>query len=1172
MNSQNNRESKRYKSKYVPVMITMIIVTSMILSSVMVVAKPEIIEKESIPVIKQMATTHAPIRINSNSDFTAPNGVNSGSGTFADPYIINNWIIDATGFGCGIYIGNTTKYVVIKNCHLTNASGFYAVTYYYDVGTYLFSGENVTVADNNITNNNYGGILLDDSSYNTIDNNNITDTKRGISISNSYNNNITHNNVSDNTVFGISLYSSSYNNNVTDNNVTTSGTYGIRLVTTSNNNITNNNAINNYGMGIYLYSSSYNDIIENNINNNSYGVYLTSSSTNNDIYHNNFIGNTFNASDDSTNNKWNGSYNLTNRGNYWGDYVGVDIYKGWNQTILGSDGIGDTPYNITGTAGSQDMYPLMGYFINYSYPIADAGDDIFSDLGDVVFDGSGSVSNVTITNYSWSFYDGSTKYLYGVNPTYNFTNYGSYIVTLNITDANNNTDEDNMTVTIRALPVANAGSDQYVYTNSSLTLNGTNSTDNDGTIVNYTWTLDGDNYYGNVTIVNTSGFLSGTYTALLKVTDNDGANGFDNATIYMQHHPIADAGSDQYGIGIHYLNGSNSLGKITNYTWNFTYNSTPQQLYGVNVSFNFSIQGNYTITLNVTDGNFTNSDTVIIYAIPPVANAGIDDSIYRNVTYQFNGTNSTGTIANYTWNFTYNSTNTFMYGVTPTFNFSILGTYNVTLNITDIYGFSDTDSMNLTVLNQLPIADAGSNETIFKSTYQFNGTNSTDLDGHISNYTWNFTYNASAQIIYGSQPSFKFWAIGNYTVMLNVTDNDGANGFDNVTLTVLNTNPIADAGIDIVGKRVINLDGTGSYDPDGTIVNYTWNFTYSGSPVILYGVSPSFDFNISGFYNITLNVTDNDSDTDEDIVMVEIVFASPIADAGTDIVSIRGIIQFSGINSFDSDGTIINYTWNFTYNSLPAFMYGATPTFDFQIIGFYNVTLNVTDDDYRFGEDIVMVEIFLDPPIANAGADQGTLKGTYVMDGSGSTDSDGTIINYTWNFTYSSLPVTRWGSGFSFDFLLEGVYVITLNVTDDDALTDEDYVVVTIIFVPPIADAGVNRTVITWNPITINGSESSDIDGNIVNYTWNVTFGNTTTILYGIEQVVSFDESGTANVTLTVTDDDGLMSNDTIVLTVLNPMTETFNFLLLLLPLLIIMLFIVWLKRRSRELTEGDIT
>jgi parallel beta-helix repeat protein len=86
-------------------------------------------------------------------------------------------------------------------------------------------------------------------------------------------------------------------------------------------------------------------------------VFLENSSYNNKVYFNNFIDNIEDQAVDIPGaNSW--DYGYPAGGNYWSDYAGVDNFSGVNQDDPGSDGIGDTPYEIP-PAGAQDTYPLM---------------------------------------------------------------------------------------------------------------------------------------------------------------------------------------------------------------------------------------------------------------------------------------------------------------------------------------------------------------------------------------------------------------------------------------------------------------------------------------------------------------------------------------------------------------------------------------------------------------------------------------------------------------------------------------------------------------------------------------------------------------------------------------------------------------------------------------------
>jgi parallel beta-helix repeat protein len=156
------------------------------------------------------------------------------------------------------------------------------------------------------------------------------------------------------------------------------------------NNITANN-----NHGIHIDSSFNNSVSGNNITaNNGSGIILVSSSSNN-IYHNNFVNNgaygTQAFSYNSTN-VWDDGYPLG--GNYWSDYVGVDLYSGPYQNQTGSDGMGDAPYVIDGN--NQDNYPPMK---PYPWAAHDVGITSLAPSEIVVVLGSPLIINVTVFNY-----------------------------------------------------------------------------------------------------------------------------------------------------------------------------------------------------------------------------------------------------------------------------------------------------------------------------------------------------------------------------------------------------------------------------------------------------------------------------------------------------------------------------------------------------------------------------------------------------------------------------------------------------------------------------------------------------------------------------------------------------------------------------------------------------
>jgi parallel beta-helix repeat protein len=299
-------------------------------------------------------TISTPFRINSNADFTASGKCSGGNGSAGNPWIIEDYNINGTGWGYCIYIGNTTDCFVIRNCYLHHANGINIIPYYYDSGLILYNVQNSTVTNNTASSNIRYGIYLYTSSKNTVSHNIALNNDIGIYLVSSSSNNTVSDNTASNNWVGIYLVSSICNA-ITNNTASSNTGEGICIFSSSNiNTIANNTANLNVNCGIYLYSASNINTIANNTASNNYrGIYICFSSNYNTIYHNNFINNTNQAYDDSIN-LWNLSY--PSGGNYWSDYAGVDNFNGVNQDIPGFDGIGDTPYVFT---TNQDNYPLM---------------------------------------------------------------------------------------------------------------------------------------------------------------------------------------------------------------------------------------------------------------------------------------------------------------------------------------------------------------------------------------------------------------------------------------------------------------------------------------------------------------------------------------------------------------------------------------------------------------------------------------------------------------------------------------------------------------------------------------------------------------------------------------------------------------------------------------------
>ena len=241
----------------------------------------------------------------------------TGNGTFSDPYVIENLEIDGENSGTCILIENSTVYFRIENCNLYNAGDFPAAGI--------------------ILNNTKNGYLID---------NICSPNFSGISLYNSHNNTISGNIANDNEFYGI-LVTGCANNTILGNTIN-NNVHGISLNLGGaiNNDIRENTLINN-GIGIQAWHAIINNNISRNlISKSDCGIKIESTADyNNTLYLNCFTDNGLHVLDNGLNYWDNGTV-----GNYWDNYTGSDS---------NTDGIGDTPHIIAGSARSQDNFPLM---------------------------------------------------------------------------------------------------------------------------------------------------------------------------------------------------------------------------------------------------------------------------------------------------------------------------------------------------------------------------------------------------------------------------------------------------------------------------------------------------------------------------------------------------------------------------------------------------------------------------------------------------------------------------------------------------------------------------------------------------------------------------------------------------------------------------------------------
>jgi len=330
----------------------------------------------------------------------------------------------------------------------------------------------------------------------------------------------------------------------------------------------------------------------------------------------------------------------------------------------------------------------------------------------------------------------------------------------------------------------------------------------------------------------------------------------------------------------------------------------------------------------------------------------------------------------------------------------------------------------------------------------FNASSSHDSDGTIVTYQWTFGDGSNGT---GVTASHIYTTTSNhtYSVTLTITDDGGGQAIAThvVSVTPLppNSPPVASFTVTPssgVAPLNVSFNASTSSDSDGSIVSYEWSFGDGGSDA---GVTTSHTYQNAGTYTAVLRVTDNDGSTDTAsrfITVTGVVNQPPVAafsfvrdptDAHTFI--------FDASASANSDGTLTHWAWDFgddtglTVSQSPTIM-----NHRYMIAGTYTVTLTVYDNNRMSNTVTHTVTIPASPgnqsPISvfSYSPTNPVAGSTVFFDGSASSDPDGTISAYLWNF----------GDGYASDigptvyhqYVALGAHSVALQVIDNGGMTN----------------------------------------------------------------------------------------------------------------------------------------
>jgi PKD repeat protein len=401
-------------------------------------------------------------------------------------------------------------------------------------------------------------------------------------------------------------------------------------------------------------------------------------------------------------------------------------------------------------------------------------------------DSSGSVARS-----NWDL-DGNGHYdTVGSSVSHRYDRPGTYTVRLKVTGPHGKTSvaATKITVTSDRAPVAVIHMPADAYVGQNVTASASGSYDPDGRIVRYDWDLNGDGNFGQGGSTHSFSYdQPGDYTATLEVTDDKGNSAVARTVIHVHDYPdpqsrlTCDSTDVVSGSTVScHADDSTSPTRITKHEWDMNddgqYGSG-----GTDSSYRYATPGNYTVHLRVNDSNGNQSESTLDIRVenrPPAAVITVPSKVVAGQPATFDGSHSSdpdGPLAAWDWDL--DSGGTFeQSGTSVTTTFSTWGMHAIALRVTDDRGDTAVATVDVKVLAP-PVASGGvvtASPAAGSNTY-FVANGSSDPDGTISKYQWDFTGDGAADRTTYSASTQTYWrwtVAGSYQVKLTVTDNDG---------------------------------------------------------------------------------------------------------------------------------------------------------------------------------------------------------------------------------------------------------------------------------------------------------------------------------------------------------------------------------------------------------------
>ncbi|MDO9536849.1 MAG: PKD domain-containing protein [Thermoplasmata archaeon] len=663
----------------------------------------------------------------------------------------------------------------------------------------------------------------------------------------------------------------------------------------------------------------------------------------------------------------------------WSFYDGgplVNLYGVNVSYVFAQPGNYTITLNISDASGNWDADICVIYVNDSTAPVADAGSEQSVNEDEVVyFDGSGSTDNVGVVWYNWTFGDGIYQNGANATPNHTYTNVGTYIVTLNVSDAAGNWATDTCLVFVKNVaPIANAGGNKTGNEGVTITFNGNASADtpSDNSTLTYVWYFgDGNSEAGK--IVNHAYADNDVYNATLVVTDDNGCVDSDtcNVTVNNVAPVIMPVGNQTAQQGVPFTLRINAT-DVPADTLTFSDNTTLFDINPITGMIEFTPTnddvGNHSVNITVVDDDGGVSHTILNITVKNTNDAPVIESIGQQTavedieyTLQVNASDVDVSDDVLTYSLTAYPSGMSIEGTTGLISWTPtnadVGMHTITVKVEDSIGAFDTESFTIIVsnVNDAPTIITNSLANATEDRFYMAYIQVVDVDAgdsliySLDTYPVFLSIDSLTGLLFGMSDND---VVGTHQIIVNVTDGT-AYVTQAINLTVINAND--PPTLNYIPPQTATEDVPFSLQIVGQDVDAGDTLTYSliSSPIGmtinqatgLIAWTPTNDD--VGTHTVIVRVSDASGAFVERTFQITVanVNDGPTIITTTIPAATEGLMYLATIQAEDVDGDALT----FSFDSSPSFLsidtktgliYGMPTNND---VGVHQIVVNVSD-------------------------------------------------------------------------------------------------------------------------------------------------------------------------------------------------------------------------------------